>query len=121
MEQNAHLEGLNEPQKEAVTTTEGPLLVLAGAGSGKTRVITHRVVHLILGGVAPHNILAVTFTNKSAKEMRERVHALIQKHAPGNPTGYSSLPTVTTFHSLGVRILREHHETLNLRRLFYYL
>jgi len=118
MEQNAHLEGLNEPQKEAVTTTEGPLLVLAGAGSGKTRVITHRVVHLILGGVAPHNILAVTFTNKSAKEMRERVHALIQKHAPGNPTGYSSLPTVTTFHSLGVRILREHHETLNLRRHF---
>jgi len=118
MENDAHLEGLNDPQKEAVTTTEGPLLVLAGAGSGKTRVITHRIVHLILGGVAPHNILAVTFTNKSAKEMRERVHALIKKHAPSERAGFDSLPTVTTFHSLGVRILREHHETLNLRRHF---
>jgi DNA helicase-2/ATP-dependent DNA helicase PcrA len=118
MENNAHLEGLNDPQKEAVTTTQGPLLVLAGAGSGKTRVITHRIVELILGGVAPHNILAVTFTNKSAKEMRERVHALIKKHAPSERAGFDSMPTVTTFHSLGVRILREHHETLNLRRHF---
>ena len=118
MEKNAHLEGLNDPQKEAVTTTEGPVLVLAGAGSGKTRVITHRIVHLILGGVAPHNILAVTFTNKSAKEMRERVHTLIAKHAPAERAGFDSLPTVTTFHSLGVRILREHHETIGLRRHF---
>jgi len=115
---DAHLEGLNEPQKEAVTTTEGPLLVLAGAGSGKTRVITHRIVHLILGGVAPSNILAVTFTNKSAKEMRDRVLALIEKHAPAARAGFDSQPTVTTFHSLGVRILREHHEVLNLRRHF---
>ncbi|MFT7507131.1 MAG: DNA helicase-2/ATP-dependent DNA helicase PcrA [Acidimicrobiales bacterium] len=118
MSNDAHLEGLNDPQKEAVTIIQGPLLVLAGAGSGKTRVITHRIVHLILGGVAPHNILAVTFTNKSAKEMRERVHALIKKHAPSERAGFDSLPTVTTFHSLGVRILREHHQTLNLRRHF---
>lgn len=118
METEAHLEGLNDPQKEAVITTNGPLLVLAGAGSGKTRVITHRIVHLILGGVAPHNILAVTFTNKSAKEMRERVYALIEKHAPAARANFDSQPTVTTFHSLGVRILREHHEVLGLRRHF---
>ncbi|MFT5849372.1 MAG: DNA helicase-2/ATP-dependent DNA helicase PcrA [Patiriisocius sp.] len=118
MTNEAHLEGLNDPQKEAVVTTEGPLLVLAGAGSGKTRVITHRVAQLILGGVAPHNILAVTFTNKSAKEMRERVMALIQKLAPSSDGGFNSSPTVTTFHSLGVRILREHHEVLGLRRHF---
>lgn len=118
MTNDAHLEGLNDPQKEAVTTTKGPLLVLAGAGSGKTRVITHRIVHLILGGVAPHNILAVTFTNKAATEMRERVTALIAKYAPGNTEGLRSTPTVTTFHALGVRLLREYHETLGLRRHF---
>ncbi len=114
----AHLEGLNEPQKEAVRTIEGPLLVLAGAGSGKTRVITHRIVHLILGGVAPHNILAVTFTNKAATEMRERVRAIIEKFAGAARAGMDSHPTVTTFHALGVRILREHHETLGLKRHF---
>lgn len=116
--ETAHLTGLNEQQKAAVIKTEGPLLVLAGAGSGKTRVITHRIVHLILGGVAPNNILAVTFTNKAASEMRERVVALIKKHAAAARAGIDSQPTVTTFHSLGVRILREHHETLNLKRHF---
>lgn len=114
----AHLDGLNEQQRAAVEKTTGPLLVLAGAGSGKTRVITHRIVHLILGGVSPHNILAVTFTNKAASEMRERVVALINQHAPAARAGIDSLPTVTTFHSLGVRILREHHATLNLKRHF---
>ncbi len=118
MSEIPYLEGLNPPQKQAVLHTAGPLLVLAGAGSGKTRVITHRIVHLIHQGVAPHNILAVTFTNKAASEMRERVEALIHKFPPSDRAVIDSLPTVTTFHSLGVRILREHHETLNLRKHF---
>lgn len=113
-----HLEGLNPPQKEAVTTTEGPLLVLAGAGSGKTRVITHRIIHLIEAGIAPEHILAVTFTNKAAKEMRERVEALIDRFAPAARALRESKPTILTFHALGVRILREHHEAVGLRRSF---
>lgn len=113
-----YLEGLNPAQAEAVLHTAGPLLILAGAGSGKTRVITHRIVHLIHSGVAPHNILAVTFTNKSAKEMRERVVKLVRTYQPSEGVDTHSLPTVTTFHALGVRILREFHETLGLRRHF---
>jgi len=113
-----HLEGLNEPQKNAVTTTEGPLLVLAGAGSGKTRVITHRIIHLVLQGVSPHNILAVTFTNKAAKEMRERVLHLLTSVSGATRAHIDSTPTVTTFHSLGVRMLREHHDALGLRKQF---
>ncbi len=113
-----HLAGLNTPQTEAVTYTEGPLMVLAGAGSGKTRVITHRIVHLILQGVAPHHILAVTFTNKAAGEMRERVQHLITEHAGAARAGSDGLPVVTTFHALGVRLLREYHATLNLKRFF---
>ncbi len=118
MKENSHLSGLNTPQKEAVTTTEGSILVLAGAGSGKTRVITHRIVHLILSGVSPDNILAITFTNKSAKEMKERVYDLITKHASSARAGFDSKPTVATFHSLGVRILRENYQILGLRRHF---
>lgn len=113
-----HLEGLNPPQKEAVTTIYGPLLVLAGAGSGKTRVITHRIIHLIESGVAPENILAVTFTNKAAKEMRERVTALIERFAPVARALREGMPTILTFHALGVRMIREHHEALGLRRSF---
>ena len=114
----SYLEGLNDPQQQAVLHIDGPLMVLAGAGSGKTRVITHRIVHIIHQGVAPHNILAVTFTNKAAKEMRERVIALTQKYFPSDRAVIDSYPVVTTFHSLGVRILKEFHDTLGLRRHF---
>ena len=113
-----HKDSLNGPQREAVTTTQGPVLVLAGAGSGKTRVITHRIVELIHQGIDPRNILAVTFTNKAAKEMRDRVLALIQKYPGSSMASRDGVPTVTTFHALGVRILREHHQTLNLPRHF---
>ncbi len=116
--QPPYLTSLNVPQQKAVQTTAGPLLVLAGAGSGKTRVITHRIVHLIHQGVAPHQILAVTFTNKAAKEMRERVEALILKYPPSERAAIDSLPTVTTFHALGVRLIREFHDALGLPRHF---
>jgi len=114
----AYIADLNDPQKEAVLHTEGPLMVLAGAGSGKTRVITHRIVHLIHQGTAPHNILAVTFTNKAASEMRERAIALTQQYLPSDRAILDTQPVVTTFHALGVRLLREFHEAMGLRRHF---
>lgn len=96
---------LNSKQLDAISHHSGPLLVLAGAGSGKTQVVTHRIGTLIQNGVEPDRILAVTFTNKAAQEMQERVHALLRE---STSFGY---PTICTFHSLGVRILREsiHH------------
>lgn len=113
-----YVRDLNEAQRDAVLTTDGPLLILAGAGSGKTRVITHRIVHLIHLGIAPHRILAVTFTNKAAAEMRERTVALIRTYPPSSHALIDSTPVVTTFHSLCVRILREFHEAAGLRRHF---
>ena len=107
---SAHiLEGLTEPQKQAVLTTEGPLLVIAAAGSGKTRVITRRIAYLIYQGIPPWQILALTFTNKAAAEMAQRVHALLeQDHL--NLRGL----TVATFHSLCARILRRYADRLEI-------
>jgi len=113
-----YLEGLNEKQYEAAITTEGPVLILAGAGSGKTKTITHRIVHLIHKGIEPRNILAVTFTNKAAKEMNERALHLIKSFPPSNMALLDSEPLITTFHSLGVRLLREFHEEASIPKFF---
>ena len=114
-----HLNGLNERQSAAVLHTEGPLLILAGAGAGKTKTITHRILHLIKNGVAPGKILAITFTNKAAKEMRERVYDLLKNDKELNrPISSSERPFVSTFHSLGVHIIKENARLLDLPRHF---
>lgn len=101
-------QGLTPPQLQAVQHVDGPVLVLAGPGSGKTRVITHRIAHLVkVTGVAPWNVLAITFTNKAAKEMRNRMEGLL------SPKQVQAL-TVTTFHSLCARLLRQYSDLLNL-------
>jgi superfamily I DNA/RNA helicase len=130
-----NLNSLNPQQRLAVETIRGPVLILAGAGTGKTRVITFRIARMIEQGIAPGNILGVTFTNKAAREMQERANQLV----PGNrgarreirneeltapddpapdPVSYASRPTVCTFHSLCVRILRQHIEKLGYKRNF---
>ena len=114
-----NLSTLNPQQRLAVETSNGPVLILAGAGTGKTRVITFRIAHLIAKGVAPENILAVTFTNKASREMQERIRKLIpaptKSSKPGVP---DSRPTICTFHSLCVRILRKHIEKLGYKSNF---
>lgn len=120
---NKILEKLNGPQRKAVETTEGPVLVIAGAGSGKTRALTHRVAYLILEKkVRPINILAVTFTNKAASEMKERIAKLLNEAE--SPQGYQipntkyQIPTIGTFHSVCVKILRREIEKIGYKSSF---
>jgi DNA helicase-2/ATP-dependent DNA helicase PcrA len=109
------LEGLNPEQKRAVQTTEGPLLIQAGAGSGKTKTLTHRIAYLIANHKAtPFNILAVTFTNKAAKEMRQRVAVLLNENADNR----SFMPFMGTFHGICVRILRQDGEYVSVPKNF---
>lgn len=113
--QDKLFEGLNSEQKRAVKTTEGPLLILAGAGSGKTKTLTHRIAYLISEHKAtPYNILAVTFTNKAAREMRERIAALIG----GSPDDRAFLPYMGTFHGICVRLLRQDGEHIGVPKNF---
>jgi DNA helicase-2/ATP-dependent DNA helicase PcrA len=107
-----YLEGLNEAQKTAVLTTEGPVSVLAGAGSGKTRVLATRIYHLIRQGVPGNQILAVTFTNKAAREMRERVRAML------GDDGALDTPFVATFHGLGRELLERYGKAIGIPRFF---
>jgi len=105
-----YLEGLNEAQRRAVLATDGPISVLAGAGSGKTRVLTTRIYHLIREGVPADQILAVTFTNKAAREMRERVRTLLG--------GDGSVPFIATFHGLGRELLESYGNVIGIARYF---
>src|SRR5665647_2312460 len=107
-----YLSGLNPEQREAVETLDGPVLVLAGAGTGKTRVLTTRIAHILnLGRARPQEILAVTFTNKAAREMKLRVGQMVGQIVEG-------MPWLGTFHSIGVKILRRHAELVGLKSNF---
>ena len=110
---NPIIAGLNQKQKEAVETLEGPLLILAGAGSGKTKTLTHRIANLIQHGVRPEEILALTFTNKAAREMRERLASLLGMH-----NSYTFMPWMGTFHSICVKILRREAINVGLTEKF---
>lgn len=127
---SAITEGLNSPQAEAVMTLDGPLLILAGAGSGKTRVLTHRIANIVATGRAtPDQILAVTFTNKAAREMEKRTQALLANlnleggdfnSSTGSSfsRGFRGRMWISTFHSIGARLLREHIELLDYKPFF---
>src|SRR5688572_17629191 len=107
-----YLDGLNPEQREAVETLDGAVLVLAGAGTGKTRVLTTRIAHILsLGRARPAEILAVTFTNKAAREMKERVGRMVGQVVEG-------MPWLGTFHAIGVKILRRHAELIGLKSDF---
>src|SRR5205807_4599621 len=107
-----YLAGLNPEQRLAVETLDGPLLVLAGAGTGKTRVLTTRIAHILsLARARPAEILAVTFTNKAAREMKERVGRMVGQMVEG-------MPWLGTFHAIGVKILRRHAELVDLKPAF---
>ena len=107
-----YLDGLNPAQLEAVRALDGPVLMLAGAGTGKTKALTARIVHLLRQHKArPNEILAVTFTNKAAREMKDRVHRMLGEVAEG-------MPWMGTFHSLSVKILRRHAELVGLKPNF---
>lgn len=101
-----HLSELNEEQRKAVEKTEGALIILAGAGAGKTKTLTHRIFNIIKKGTAPESVLAVTFTNKAAREMRERVLGLLETEG----SWHGEIPFVSTFHALGVHVLREQYQ-----------
>ena len=105
-----NINSLNEMQRQAVLHINGPMLVLAGAGSGKTKVLTNRICNLIDNGVSPGEILAITFTNKAAKEMKDRVWGLIGNDA------YNI--QISTFHSLGLKILKENYDKLGYDKNF---
>jgi DNA helicase-2/ATP-dependent DNA helicase PcrA len=106
---------LNAEQKKAVTSTDGPVLIVAGAGAGKTKTLTTRIAYIIASGKTdPNRILAITFTNKAAKEMRERAYKLIEKNLSFDDQG----PLITTFHSLGVHILKEWHHLMTRGKYF---
>ncbi|MEI6057717.1 MAG: UvrD-helicase domain-containing protein [bacterium] len=110
---------LNSEQQKAVATLEGPMLILAGAGAGKTKTVTYRILNLIQHGITPSRILAITFTNKAAKEMRERVNKLLESDTSLNrPVSMQERPFVSTFHALGVHIIKEQSHLLGLPRYF---
>ena len=113
-----NLSSLNPQQRLAAETLKGPVLILAGAGTGKTRVITFRIAHMVERGIAPGNILGVTFTNKAAREMQERVRKLLPKPKKRSDGSKPDRATICTFHSLCVRILRVHIEKLGYKRNF---
>jgi len=109
------ISSLNKEQQKAVQKTSGPLLIVAGAGTGKTRTLTHRIAYLIQQGNDPSSVLAVTFTNKAAAEMRERIEALLSQQGDAEPNAF---PMIKTFHALGVYMMRRHADRLGLTKYF---